>query len=288
MERIPGPDFPTGGLIVGRSGIEDAYRTGRGLVTMRAEVEVTEDTRGRTMLVVTQLPYMVNPDSLMRKIDELVNTGKITGLADAIDQSSGVTMRLEIVLRRDAVPRVVLNQLYKHTQLQDTFGCNMVALVDGVPRTLPLDAFVRHWIHHQVDVIQRRTQYRLRKAEERAHILLGLLKALDRSTRSSTSSVRARRRSTRRSGCRSCSTSTSCRPARSSTCSCAGSPRSSARRSSTSTTSRGASPTSTPSWAARRASDRSSARSSPRSSTSSATSGARGSSPPRARCPRRT
>ena len=135
-ERVPGPDFPTGGLIVGRSGIEDAYRTGRGLVTMRAEVEVTEDARGRTMLVVTQLPYQVNPDSLMRKIKELVNAGKITGLADAIDQSSGVTMRLEIVLSRDAVPRVVLNQLYKHTQLQDTFGCNMVALVDGVPRTL--------------------------------------------------------------------------------------------------------------------------------------------------------
>src|SRR3954454_15225795 len=179
VERVPGPDFPTGGLIVGRSGIEDAYRTGRGLVTMRAEVEVTEDARGRAMLVVTQLPYQVNPDSLMRKIKELVNAGKITGLADAIDQSSGVTMRLEIILSRDAVPRVVLNQLYKHTQLQDTFGCNMVALVDGVPRTLPLEAFVRHWIHHQVDVIQRRTRHRLRTAEARAHILRGYALALD-------------------------------------------------------------------------------------------------------------
>ena len=179
LERIPGPDFPTGGMIVGRRGIEDAYRTGRGLVTMRAEVEVTEDSRGRAMLVVSQLPYQVNPDSLMRKIKELVNAGKVTGLANAIDQSSGVTMRLEIILSRDAVPRVVLNQLYKHTQLQDTFGCNMVALVDGVPRTLPLDSFVRHWISHQLDVIQRRTRFRLRKAGERAHILRGLAKALD-------------------------------------------------------------------------------------------------------------
>jgi DNA gyrase subunit A len=179
LERISGPDFPTGGLIVGRQGIEDAYRTGRGLVTMRAEVEVTETPAGRAMLVVSQLPYQVNPDSLMRKIKELVDAGKITGLTDAKDQSSGVTMRLEIFLNRDAVPRVVLNQLYKHTQLQDTFGCNMVALVDGVPRTLSLDAFVRHWIHHQVDVIQRRTRFQLKRAADRAHILRGLAKALD-------------------------------------------------------------------------------------------------------------
>ncbi len=180
MERIHGPDFPNGALVAGRRGIEDAYRTGRGLITMRAVVEVEEDNRGRTMLVVTELPYMVNPDNLLSKIVDLHNTGKVSGIADVVDQSAGDTLRLEIVLRRDAVAKVVLNQLYKHTQLQETFGANMVALVDGVPRTLPLDAFVRHWISHQLDVIRRRTQYRLRRAQERAHILLGLLKAIDR------------------------------------------------------------------------------------------------------------
>ncbi|MGB8020458.1 MAG: DNA gyrase subunit A [Candidatus Nanopelagicales bacterium] len=179
MERIPGPDFPTAAQIVGRRGIEDAYRTGRGLITMRAVVEVAEDARGRAMLVVTELPYQVNPDNLLAKIVELHKQGKMSGIADIIDQSSGNTLRLEIVLSRDAVPKVVLNQLYKHTQLRETFGANMVALVDGVPRTLPLDAFVRHWITHQVTVIRRRTTYRLRVAEERAHILRGLLKAID-------------------------------------------------------------------------------------------------------------
>jgi DNA gyrase subunit A len=180
MERIKGPDFPTGALIAGRKGIDDAYRTGRGLITMRAVVNVEEDKRGRTLLAITELPYMVNPDNLLSKIVDLYNTGKVSGIADVIDQSAGDTMRLEIVLRRDAVPKVVLNQLYKHTQLQETFGANMVALVDGVPRTLSLDSFVRHWITHQLNVIRRRTQYRLRKAQERAHILLGLLKAIDR------------------------------------------------------------------------------------------------------------
>jgi DNA gyrase subunit A len=180
MERIKGPDFPTSGLIVGTTGIEQAYRTGRGSVIMRAVVEVEEDHRGRTCLVVTELPYQVNPDSLTRKIAELADSGKVPGIADLRDDSSARTgMRIVIVLKRDAVATVVRNNLYKHTQLQDSFGCNMVALVDGVPRTLSLDAFVRQWVAHQVDVIQRRTRFRLRKAEERAHILRGYLKALD-------------------------------------------------------------------------------------------------------------
>jgi DNA gyrase subunit A len=180
MQRISGPDFPTGALVVGRRGIEDAYRTGRGAIIMRAVVEVEEDNRGRTQLVVTELPYQVNPDNLAQKIADLHNEGRVQGIADIRDESSGRTgQRLVIVLRRDAVAKVVLNNLYKHTQLQDTFGANMLALVDGVPRTLPLDAFVRHWVEHQVGIIVRRTRYRLRKAEERAHILRGLLKALD-------------------------------------------------------------------------------------------------------------
>ncbi|MFZ5850980.1 MAG: DNA gyrase subunit A [Actinomycetota bacterium] len=181
LERIQGPDFPTGALIVGRKGIEEAYRTGRGSVTMRAVVEVEEDRRGRTQLVVTELPYQVNPDNLALRIAELHDTGRIQGVADVRDETSSRTgRRLVIELRRDAVAKVVLNNLYKHTQLQDTFGCNMLALVDGVPRTLPLDAFVRHWVTHQVEVIVRRTRFRLRKAEERAHILRGLLRAIDR------------------------------------------------------------------------------------------------------------
>ncbi len=180
LERVKGPDFPTGGLIVGRKGIEDAYRTGRGSVMMRAEVEVQEDSRGRTLLVVTQLPYQVNPDNLLLRIAELANDGKISGISDVRDDSSSRTgMRLVIELKRDAVAKVVLNNLFKHTQLQDNFSCNMIALVDGIPRTLPLDGFIRHWLTHQIEVIVRRTTYRLRKAEERAHILLGYLKALD-------------------------------------------------------------------------------------------------------------
>jgi DNA gyrase subunit A len=180
LERIKGPDFPTHGLIVGRRGIEDAYRTGRGLITMRAVVEV-EEIQGRTCLVVSELPYQVNPDNLALKIAEQVKEGKITGVADVRDETSGRTgQRLVIVLKRDAVAKVVLNNLYKHTQLQETFGANMLALVEGVPRTLRLDQFVRHWVDHQIDVIVRRTRFLLRKAEERAHILRGLLKALDR------------------------------------------------------------------------------------------------------------
>jgi DNA gyrase subunit A len=180
MERVKGPDFPTGALIVGRKGIEDAYRTGRGSITMRAVVEVDEDAKGRQRLIVTQLPYQVNPDNLLLRIAELVGEGKLTGIADVRDDSSSRTgMRLVIELKRDAVAQVVLNQLYKHTQLQDNFGANMLALVDGVPRTLTLEQFLRYWITHQIEIIQRRTRYRLRKAEERAHILRGYLKALD-------------------------------------------------------------------------------------------------------------
>ncbi len=180
LQNIKGPDFPNGALIVGYQGISDAYRTGRGSVTMRAVVDIEEDSKGRTSLVVTQLPYMVNPDNLAQKIAELVNTGKVNGIADIRDDSSSRTgQRLVIVLKRDAQPRVVLNNLYKHTQLQDNFGCNMLALVDGVPRTLPIDAFISHWVDHQIEVIQRRTRFRLRQAEEQAHIYRGLVKALD-------------------------------------------------------------------------------------------------------------
>ena len=181
MERITGPDFPTGGQIVGRRGIQDAYRTGRGSVTMRAVTEITEDKRGRTIIAITELPYQVNPDNLLERIAELVEQGKVGGIADLVDESSSRTgMRIVVVLKRDAVPKVVLNNLFKYTQLQDNFGANMLALVDGVPRTLTLDAFVTNWIEHQVEVIQRRTAYRLRIAEERVHILIGLLKAIDR------------------------------------------------------------------------------------------------------------
>ena len=181
LERITGPDFPTGGQIVGRRGIQDAYRTGRGSITMRAVTEITEDKRGRTIIAITQLPYQVNPDNLLERIAELVEQGKVTGIADLIDESSSRTgMRIVVVLKRDAVPKVVLNNLFKFTQLQDNFGANMLALVDSVPRTLTLDAFVLNWIAHQVEVIQRRTSYRLRIAQERVHILIGLLKAIDR------------------------------------------------------------------------------------------------------------
>ena len=180
MARVKGPDFPTGGLIVGRKGIEDAYRTGRGSVVMRAVIDIEEDSRGRTLLVVTELPYMCNPDNLAMKIAELVNSGKLTGIADIRDDTSARTgQRLVFVLKRDAQPRVVMNNLYKHTGLQDSFGCNMLALVDDVPRTLRLDQFISYWIKHQVEVIVRRTQFRLTRAQEQAHILRGLVKALD-------------------------------------------------------------------------------------------------------------
>lgn len=177
--RVKGPDFPTHGLIMGTRGIEDAYRTGRGAITMRAKVEV-EEIQGRTCLVVTELPYQVNPDNLKVKIAELVDSGRVQGIADLKDDTSGKTgLRIVIILKRDAIAKVVLNNLYKHTQLQDTFGANMLALVDGVPRTLSLDKFVRHWVDHQIDVIVRRTRYLLTEAERQAHIYRGYVKALD-------------------------------------------------------------------------------------------------------------
>jgi DNA gyrase subunit A len=181
MERVKGPDFPTRATIVGRRGIRDAYTTGRGSILMRAVVEVEEDPRGRICLVARELPFQVNPDNLATKIAELVKDGRISGIADIHDESSGRTgQRLVIVLKRDAVAKVVLNNLYKHTQLQDTFGANMLALVDGVPRTLRLDQMIRYWVTHQIEVIVRRTRYRLRKAQERMHIVIALLKAIDR------------------------------------------------------------------------------------------------------------
>lgn len=181
MQRIQGPDFPGGALIVGRQGIEDAYRTGRGSVVMRAVVDFEEDDKGRQTLVVKQLPYMCNPDALAQRVADLVNSGKLTGIADIRDDSSARTgQRLVIVLKRDAQPRVVLNNLYKHTSLQDTFGCNMLAIVDDVPRTLRLDQFISLWIKHQLEVIRRRTQFQLADAEKRAHIYRGLVKALDK------------------------------------------------------------------------------------------------------------
>src|SRR4051794_10126147 len=180
MERIKGPDFPTSGLIVGRDGIDQAYRTGRGSVRMRAVVEAEEDAKGRTILVVTELPYQVNPDNLIESIASQHRDGKLTGLAEINDESSDrIGMRIVITLKRDAVAKVVLNNLYKHTQLQTAFGVNMLSIVDGVPRTLRLDQMVRNYIRHQIEVIVRRTRYRLRKAEERAHILRGYVKALD-------------------------------------------------------------------------------------------------------------
>ena len=179
MERVKGPDFPTGAQILGSKGIREAYRTGRGSITMRAVVNI-EEIQGRTCLVVTELPYQVNPDNLAIKIADLVKDQKLQGIADIRDESSGRTgQRLVIVLKRDAVAKVVLNNLYKHTQLQDNFGANMLAIVDGVPRTLSLEGFITEWVAHQVEVIVRRTQYRLKKAEADAHIQLGYLKALD-------------------------------------------------------------------------------------------------------------
>ena len=179
-KRIPGPDFPTGGIIVGRQGIQDAYRTGRGSITMRAVVEIQEDSKQRPNLVITELPYQVNPDNLKLKIAELVDSGKITGIVDLRDDSSSRTgMRIVLILKKDAVAKVVLNNLYKHTQLQETFGANMLALVDNVPKTLSIDAFISNWINHQIEVIVRRTKFRLNEAQKRAHILTALLKALD-------------------------------------------------------------------------------------------------------------
>ena len=179
LQRISGPDFPTGAQVLGTRGIREAYTTGRGSIKMRAVVNI-EELQGRTCLVVTELPYQVNPDNLAVKIAELVKDNKVQGIADIRDESSGRTgQRLVVVLKRDAIAKVVLNNLYKHTQLQDNFGANMLAIVDGVPRTLSLDGFITYWVKHQIEVIVRRTQYRLKKAEAEAHIQRGYLKALD-------------------------------------------------------------------------------------------------------------
>ncbi len=180
MERVKGPDFPTHGLIVGTQGIHDAYTTGRGSIRMRGVVEIEEDNRGRTTIVITELPYQVNTDNFINAIAEQVKDGKIAGISDIHDESSDrAGMRIVVTVKRDAVAKVVLNNLYKHTQLQTSFGANMLSIVDGVPRTLRLDQMIRLYVEHQLDVIVRRTRYLLRKAEERAHILRGLVKALD-------------------------------------------------------------------------------------------------------------
>ena len=179
-ERVKGPDFPTYGLIVGSQGITDAYTTGRGSIRMRGVVEVEEDSRGRTLLVITELPYQVNHDNFITSIAEQVRDGKLAGISNIEDQGSDrVGMRIVVEIKRDAVAKVVLNNLYKHTQLQTSFGANMLSIVDGVPRTLRIDQLIRLYVVHQLDVIVRRTTYRLRKANERAHILRGLVKALD-------------------------------------------------------------------------------------------------------------
>ncbi|NEW38368.1 DNA gyrase subunit A [Nocardia cyriacigeorgica] len=180
MERVKGPDFPTAGLIVGGQGIHDAYTTGRGSIRMRGVVEIEEDSRGRTTIVITELPYQVNTDNFINSIAEQVKDGKIAGISDIHDESSDrAGMRIVVTVKRDAVAKVVLNNLYKHTQLQTSFGANMLSIVDGVPRTLRLDQMIRFYVEHQLEVIVRRTRYLLRKAEERAHILRGLVKALD-------------------------------------------------------------------------------------------------------------
>ncbi|MGZ7007369.1 MAG: DNA gyrase subunit A, partial [Ilumatobacteraceae bacterium] len=178
--KVKGPDFPTSGLIVGSQGIHDTYTTGRGSIRMRGVVEIEEDSRGRTGIVITELPYQVNHDNFITSIAEQVRDGKLNGISNIEDQSSDrVGLRIVVELKRDAVAKVVLNNLYKHTQLQTSFGANMLSIVDGVPRTLRLDQLIRHYVDHQLDVIGRRTTYRLRKANERAHILRGLVKALD-------------------------------------------------------------------------------------------------------------
>ena len=180
MERVKGPDFPTHGLIVGGQGIQDAYSTGRGSIRMRGVVEIEEDSNGRTTIVITELPFQVNPDNLITSIAEQVRDGKLSGISKIDDESSDrVGMRIVVTIKRDAVAKVVLNNLYKHSQLQTSFGANMLSIVDGVPRTLRLDQMIRYYVTHQLDVIVRRTRYRLRRAEERAHILRGLVKALD-------------------------------------------------------------------------------------------------------------
>ncbi len=180
MRFVKGPDFPTGGFLVGTAGIRDALRTGRGSVKIRAVCDVQEIRKGRTAIVVTELPYQVSIERVMAKIKDLVDDKKLTGVADTRNESSDrVGTRLVIELKQNAVPQVVLNQLYKNTPLQDSFGYNMVSLVDGVPRTLNLSEMVGYYLDHQMEVIERRTQFRLDQANARAHILEGLIIAVD-------------------------------------------------------------------------------------------------------------
>ena len=179
MERIKGPDFPTSGLIVGDQGIKDTYTTGRGSIRMRGVTEI-EEIGNRQVIVITELPYQVNPDNFIAGIADSIANGKLPGASRIDDESSDrVGMRIVVSLKRDAVPRVVLNNLYKHSQLETNFSANMLSIVDGVPRTLRLDQMLRYYVKHQIEVIVRRTQYRLTEAEKRAHILRGLVKALD-------------------------------------------------------------------------------------------------------------
>jgi len=178
MRFVKGPDFPTGALILGRQGIMDAYRTGRGSIKMRAKAEIIEGRSGDE-IVISELPYQASPKGILEKIAELVNAKELDGIRDIRDLSAGDDTKLVVYLKRDAAANVVLNNLYKHTPLQTSFGVNMVALVDGVPRTLNLVGALSAYIAHQVDVITRRSMYRLRKARDRAHIVEGLLKALD-------------------------------------------------------------------------------------------------------------
>jgi DNA gyrase subunit A len=179
LRWVKGPDFPTGASIMGTAGIRDALLTGRGSIRVRSKVRIEENNRGGQRIVVTELPYQVSGDRLLIRIRDLVREGRLTGIVDIANETNKEGTRLVIECRRDAVPQVVLNQLYKHTQLQDSFGVIMLALVDGVPRVLTLAEMLSHYIAHQVTVVVRRTRYELRKAQERAHILEGLLIALD-------------------------------------------------------------------------------------------------------------
>ncbi|MBR4428986.1 MAG: DNA gyrase subunit A, partial [Clostridia bacterium] len=180
MEFVKGPDFPTGGIILGKRGIYDAYHTGRGRIIVRAKHEIEEMPQNRQRIVVTEIPYMVNKANLVSKIAQLVHEKRLEGISDIRDESDRNGMRIVIELKRDVSANVVLNYLYKHTQMQDTFGTIMLALVNGEPKVLSLKSIIKHYIDHQQDVITRRTKYELNKAQARAHILEGLLIALDR------------------------------------------------------------------------------------------------------------
>ena len=179
MEHIKGPDVPTGGIILGRSGIREAYHTGRGRIITRAKTEIESMSNGRDRIIVTEIPYAVNKARLVEKIAELVHEKRLDGISDIRDESDRNGMRIVIELKRDVQAQVVLNYLYKHTQLQDTFGVIMLALVNGEPKVLSLRDALYYYILHQEDVVTRRTKYDLDKSLARAHILEGLLKALD-------------------------------------------------------------------------------------------------------------